>query len=72
MALTKLEIGLYAIFKHSGISQKENIALLTLLNEEEQMLLIEKIAELMDNNNWTLPTEQELMEIMWPILKARD
>ena len=72
MALTNLQIGLYAIFKHSGLTKKECVALLALLNRKEQELTIEKIAELMDNNDWILPTEQELMEILWPILKARN
>ena len=69
MALTNLQIGLYAIFKHSGIAKKECIALLTLLDKEEQEFVVEQIAKLMDENDWTLPTEQELMEILWPILK---
>ena len=71
MALTNLQIGLYAIFRHTGIKKTESVALLALLNRKEQELLIEKIAELMDKNDWALPTEQELMLILWPILKAK-
>ncbi len=62
---------LYAILKNSGMRKKESVALLSLLSKKEVECLIEQIAELMDNNDWNLPTEQEIMEIVFPILKAK-
>lgn len=61
---------LYSIFKNAGIRKQESIAILTLLNEDDLDTIFIQIADLMDNNGWILPTEQELMEILWPILKS--
>lgn len=72
MALTQGQIVLYSLLKHSGVQKPECIAILSLLDDDELMFVHEQIAELMDNNGWILPTEQELMEILWPILKAKD
>lgn len=71
MGLTHLQMVLYAIFKNAGIENKECAAFLTLLDEKDQDDVIVQIAHLMDSNDWQLPTEQELMEILFPILKGK-
>ena len=63
---------LYSLFKNAGIRKQESAAILTLLNEDDIYSILIQIEELMDNNGWILPTEQELMEILWPILKSKD
>ena len=66
MELTSTQKALLIAFNEARIPKKEAAALLTLLNEQEIEQILDKIIE-MDR----LPLEQELMEIMFPILKAK-
>lgn len=72
MELTPSQIVLYALFKHSGIQKKECIALLTLLDEKDLDYIVTQIDDLMDNNSGMLPTEQDIMEIIFPLLKKKE
>ena len=62
---------LYAIFKNSGIRRQECMALLTLLEKEDLNSVMTQLDNSMDNNGGILPTQQEIMEIMWPILMSK-
>lgn len=66
MELTNLQLMLLIAFNESRIPRNEAAAILTLLSEQEIEQIIDKIIE-MDR----LPTEQELMNILFPILKAK-
>lgn len=63
---------LYAILKNAGIQKRESVALMSCLEIEDIWLVLEKIADLMDNNGWILPTETELLDIIWPIAEERN
>ena len=66
MELTILQQGILVMFSEAGIPKNEAVALLTLLNEQEMEYITDKVIEMNK-----MPTEQELMEIMWPILMAK-
>lgn len=66
MELTNLQLMLLIAFNEARISRNEAAAILTLLSEQEIEQIIDEIIEL-DR----LPTEQELMNIIFPILKAK-
>lgn len=66
MELTNLQLMLLIAFNEARIPRNEAAAILTLLSEQEIEQIIDKIIE-MDR----LPTEQELMNILFPILKAK-
>ena len=66
-----IHLELYALFKHSGMRKQECVAILSLLEEEELNSVLLQIIELMDSNGWQFPTQQEIMEILWPILKGK-
>lgn len=66
MELTNLQLMLLIAFNEVRIPRNEAAAILTLLSEQEIEQIIDKIIE-MDR----LPTEQELMNILFPILKAK-
>lgn len=66
MELTNLQLMLLIAFNEARIPRNEAAAILTLLSEQEIEQIIDKIIE-MDR----LPTEQELMNILFQILKAK-
>ncbi|MBE6321815.1 MAG: hypothetical protein E7073_02180 [Bacteroidales bacterium] len=66
MELTNLQLMLLIAFNETRIPRNEAAAILTLLSEQEIEQIIDEIIEL-DR----LPTEQELMNIIFPILKAK-
>ena len=66
MELTNLQKMLLIALNEAKIRKQEAVAILTLLSEQEIEQIIDKIIE-MDR----LPTEQELMNILFPILKAK-
>ena len=66
MELTNLQLMLLIAFNEARIPRNEAAAILTLLSEQEIEQIIDKIIE-MDR----LPTEQEIMNILFPILKAK-
>ena len=70
MELTNSQLLLLAAFSKAGIPKREAAALLTLLNEKEIEDILNQIDKLVDSSQ-RIPTEQELMEIMWPILKSK-
>ena len=72
MELTPSQTVLYALFKHSGIQKKECIALLTLLDEKDLDYIATQIDDLMDNNSGMLPTEQDIMEIIFSFIMSED
>ena len=65
-------LSLYAILKNAGIQKREAVALMSCLEIEDIWLVLEKIADLMDNNGWLFPTETELLDIIWPIVEERN
>lgn len=66
MELTDGQLMLSIALNEAKIPRKEASAILTLLNQQEIDSVIDKIIDMEK-----LPTEQELMEILWPILKAK-
>ena len=66
MELTNLQLMLLIAFNEARIPRNEAAAILTLLSEQEIEQIIDKIIE-----QDRLPTEQELMNIIFPILKAK-
>ena len=70
MELTNSQLLLLIAFNEARIRKQEAVALLTLLNEKE----VEKILDQLDvivEDCQRFPTEQELMNIIFPILKAK-
>ena len=63
---------LYAILKNAGIQKRESVALMSTLDIEDIWSVLYKIVDLMDNNGWILPTETELLDIIWPIAEERN
>lgn len=66
MELTNSQRAILILFNEAKIRKQEAVALLTLLNQQEIDFIIDKVLELN-----RLPTEQELMNIIFPILKAK-
>ena len=66
MGLTDGQLMLSIALNEARIPRDEAASILTLLNQQEIDLVIDKIIDM-----GRLPTEQELMEILWPILKAK-
>ena len=70
MELTNSQLLLLIAFNEARIRKQEAVALLTLLNEKE----VEKILDQLDvivEDCQRFPTEQEIMNIIFPILKAK-
>ncbi len=70
MELTNSQLLLSVAFNEAGIRKQEAVALLTLLDEKE----VEKILDQLDvivEDCQRFPTEQEIMNIIFPILKAK-
>ena len=66
MELTNSQRAILILFNEAKIRKQEAVALLTLLNQQEIDFIIDKVLEMN-----RLPTEQELMNILFPILKAK-
>ncbi len=70
MELTDSQRILLALFNEAKIRRQEAAALLTLLDEQETNDILKQSDRIVDEQD-RLPTEQELMNIIFPILKAK-
>ena len=70
MELTNSQRILLALFNEAKIRRQEAAALLTLLDEQEISDILKQSDKIVDEL-YRLPTEQELMNIIFPILKAK-
>jgi hypothetical protein len=70
MELTDSQRILLALFNEAKIRRQEAAALLTLLDEQEINDILKQSDRIVDEQD-RLPTEQELMNILFPILKAK-
>lgn len=70
MELTNSQRILLALFNEAKIRRQEAAALLTLLDEQEISDILKQSDRIVDEL-YRLPTEQELMNIIFPILKAK-
>ena len=70
MELTDSQRILLALFNEAKIRRQEAAALLTLLDEQEINDILKQSDRIVDKQD-RLPTEQELMNIIFPILKAK-
>ena len=70
MELTDSQRILLALFNEAKIRRQEAAALLTLLDEQEINDILKQSDRIVDEQD-RLPTEQELMNISFPILKAK-
>jgi hypothetical protein len=70
MELTDSQRILLALFNEAKIRRQEAAALLTLLDEQEINDILKQSDRIVDEQD-RLPTEQELMNIIFPILKAK-
>ena len=71
MELTNTQKMLLLIFNVTKIRNQEAAALLTLLTEEEGKSIIKQAEKIAQEEDRIL-TEQELMNILFPILKAKE
>ena len=70
MELTSSQLLLSIAFNEAKIRKQEAVALLTLLNEKEVEIILDQLDVIVENYQ-RFPTEQELMNIIFPILKAK-
>lgn len=70
MELTDSQRILLALFNEAKTRRQEAAALLTLLDEQEINDILKQSDRIVDEQD-RLPTEQELMNIIFPILKAK-
>lgn len=70
MELTNSQLLLLAAFNEAKIGKREAAVLLSLLEKQEIEDILNQLDEIVDNKK-RLPTEQEIMEILWPILKEK-
>lgn len=70
MELTNSQLLLLAAFNEAKIGKREAAVLLSLLEKQEIEDILNQLDEIVDNKK-RLPTEQEIMEILWPILKSK-
>lgn len=70
MELTDSQRILLALFNEAKIRRQEAAVLLTLLDEQEINDILKQSDRIVDEQD-RLPTEQELMNIIFPILKAK-
>ncbi len=71
MGLTNSQLLLLAAFNEAKIKKREAAVLLSLLEKQEIENILDQLDNIVDSKK-RLPTEQELMEIMWPILKSKN
>lgn len=71
MELTNSQLLLLAAFNEAKIKKREAAVLLSLLEKQEIENILDQLDNIVDSKK-RLPTEQELMEIMWPILKSKN
>lgn len=70
MELTNSQLLLSIAFNEARIRRQEAVALLTLLDEKEVERTLDQLDKIVEEYQ-RFPTEQEIMEILWPILKAK-
>ena len=70
MELTNSQLLLLIAFNEARIRKQEAVALLTLLNEKEVEKILDRLDVIVEDCQ-RFPTEQELMNIIFPILKAK-
>ena len=70
MELTNSQLLLLAAFNEAKIKKREAAALLSLLEKQEIENILDQLDNIVDSKK-RLPTEQEIMEILWPILKSK-
>lgn len=71
MELTSGQLLLSIAFNEAKIKKQEAVALLTLLNEKEVEKILDQLDKIVEEYQ-RFPTQQEIMEILWPILKAKE
>ena len=71
MELTNSQLLLLPAFNEAKIKKREAAVLLSLLEKQEIENILDQLDNIVDSKK-RLPTEQELMEIMWPILKSKN
>ena len=71
MGLTSGQLLLSIAFNEAKIKQQEAVALLTLLNEKEVEKILDQLDKIVEEYQ-RFPTQQEIMEILWPILKTKE
>lgn len=70
MGLTNSQLLLLAAFNEAKIKKREAAVLLSLLEKQEIENILDQLDNIVDSKK-RLPTEQEIMEILWPILKSK-
>ena len=70
MELTDSQRILLALFNEAKIRRQEAAVLLTLLDEQEINDILKQSDRIVDEQD-RLPTEQELKNIIFPVLKAK-
>ncbi len=70
MELTNSQLLLLVAFSKAGIPKREAAVLLSLLEKQEIENILNQLDKIVDSKK-RLPTEQEIMEILWPILKSK-
>lgn len=70
MELTNSQLLLLAAFNEAKIKKREAAVLLSLLEKQEIEIILDQLDNIVDSKK-RLPTEQEIMEILWPILKMK-
>lgn len=71
MGLTSGQLLLSIAFNEAKIKKQEAVALLTLLNREEVEKILDQLDKIVEEYQ-RFPTQQEIMEILWPILKTKE
>lgn len=70
MVLTSSQLLLSIAFNEAKIRKQEAVALLSLLNEKEVEKTLDQLDKIVEDYQ-RFPTPQEIMEILWPILKDK-
>lgn len=70
MGLTNSQLLLSVAFNEAKIRKQEAAALLTLLDGKEVEKTLDQLDKIVEEYQ-RFPTQQEIMEILWPILKAK-
>ncbi len=70
MELTSSQLLLSIAFNEAKMQKQEAVASLTLLNEKEVEKTLDRLDKIVEKYQ-RFPTLQEIMEILWPILKAK-
>jgi len=71
MELTPSQLLLLIAFNEAKIGRQEAVAILTLLNRQEIEQVLDKLDVIVEKEK-RFATEQEIMNIIWPILKEKN